>query len=53
MGRFEIDSGGNVVMNPQLGQVLSKDPSLGGRAIVPYRDFALAVQRVSAEGDAP
>jgi hypothetical protein len=51
LGRFEIDSRGNVAINPQLRQVLATDPLLGARAVVPYSAFALAVRRLSSGGD--
>jgi hypothetical protein len=49
MGRFAMDSQGQVVMDPQHIAMLGADPILGGKTIVPYADFALAVDRSSRE----
>lgn len=49
MGRFAMDSQGQVVMDPQHIAMLGADPILGGKTIVPYADFALAVERSSRE----
>ena len=47
MGRFALDSQGRILMNGQHSANLVDDPILGGKTIVPYADFALAVQRSS------
>jgi hypothetical protein len=47
MGRFAVDSRGMVVLTPQHVAALLPDPVLGGRTFIPYKDFALAVQRFS------
>jgi hypothetical protein len=49
MGRFAVDSQGRVVMSPQHVAIFAADPVLGGKAIVPYADFAAAVRRSSGE----
>ncbi len=49
MGRFVVDSRGRIVMNPQHFANLMGEPILGGKTLVPYADFALAVGRSSAE----
>lgn len=49
IGRFAIKSGGQVVITPQHIEILRRDPILGGRTIVPFADFSLAVQRSSRE----
>lgn len=45
MGRFAMDSRGMIVISPQHLGNLSTDPVLGGKTVVPYGDFALAVRR--------
>jgi len=47
MGRFAMDSRGQIVMNPLHVANLAADPLLSGKTIVPYSDFALAVRRSS------
>lgn len=49
LGRFAVDSRGNIVMSAQHVANLMGDPMLGGKASVPYAAFALAVQRSIAE----
>lgn len=49
MGRFAMDSQGRIVMSAQHIATLTADPILGGRNMVPYADFALAVRRSSGE----
>jgi hypothetical protein len=49
MGRFVVDSRGWIVMNPQHFANLRAEPILGGKTLVPYADFALAVGRSSGE----
>lgn len=45
MGRFAVDSQGRIVMSPQHIANLVSEPFLRGKTVVPYADFALAVQR--------
>ena len=49
MGRFALGSRGEIVMNAQHLATFVADPLLGGKTIVSYADFALAVQRTSEE----
>jgi hypothetical protein len=49
VGKFAVKSDGQVVMNPQHVQILEPDPILGGKTVVPYADFSLAVQRSSRD----
>lgn len=49
MGRFSMSSQGNVVLSELHISNLAADPILGGKTLVPYSDFALAVRR-SSEG---
>jgi hypothetical protein len=52
MGRFAMDSHGQVVLSAMHVATLAADPILGrkilgGKTVVPYADFALAVHRAS------
>jgi hypothetical protein len=49
MGRFAMNSQGQVVMSAQHVAALAADPMLGGKTAVPYAEFALAVRRASFE----
>jgi hypothetical protein len=49
MGRFAMDSRGEIVMTPQHVATLTSDPILGGKTLVPYADFAEAVRRSSGK----
>ena len=49
MGRFAMDSQGKIVMSAQHIHALAADPILGGKTVVPYTDFALAVRRSSGQ----
>lgn len=49
MGRFAMNSQGQVVMNVQHVAALAADPMLSGKTVVPYAQFALAVRRASFE----
>jgi hypothetical protein len=49
MGRFAMNSQGQIVMSAQHVAAFSADPMLGGKTLVPYADFALAVRRSSGE----
>jgi len=45
MGRFAVNSKGMVVLTPQHVAAFLPNPVLGGRTVIPYKDFALAVRR--------
>jgi hypothetical protein len=45
MGRFALNSQGEIVMSPQHLAFFAADPISGGRSVVPYADFAPAVRR--------
>jgi hypothetical protein len=49
MGRFAMDSQGQILMNPLHAANLAADPILDGKIVVPYADFVLAVRRSSGE----
>jgi hypothetical protein len=49
-GRFAVDSRGRIVMSPQHIPIFVKDPVLGGKTVIPYADFVVAVRRVQPEG---
>jgi len=49
MGRFAMNAQGQVVMSAQHVAALATDPILGGKTVVPYAAFALAVRRSSGE----
>jgi hypothetical protein len=49
MGRFTMNSRGEIVMTPQHVATLAADPILGGKTAVPYADFAEAVRRSSGK----
>jgi len=49
MGRFAMDSQGQILMSALHVANLAADPLLGGKTVVPYADFALAVRRSSGE----
>ncbi len=49
MGRFAIDSAGQIALTPQHFQILSTDPILGGKTVVSSTDFAVALQRFTRE----
>jgi hypothetical protein len=49
MGRFALDSRGRILMNGRHSANSAADPILGGKTVVPYADFALAVRRSSRE----
>jgi hypothetical protein len=49
MGRFALDSRGEIVMSPQHVATLAADPILGGKTVVPYADFAEAVRLSSPQ----
>jgi hypothetical protein len=47
VGRFAMDGRERIVMNSQNLLFLAKEPSIQGRALVPYADFLEAVGRVA------
>jgi hypothetical protein len=49
IGRFTIDARGRIPLMPQHLSAFRTDPVLGGKSLVRFSDFALAVQRASAE----
>ncbi len=49
MGRFAMDSQGQILMSALHVANLAADPILGGKTVVPYADFVLAVRRSSGE----
>ncbi len=49
MGRFAMNSQGQVVLSAQHVAALAGDPMLAGKTVVPYAEFALAVRRFNGE----
>ncbi|MGD0989460.1 MAG: hypothetical protein ABR874_16735 [Candidatus Sulfotelmatobacter sp.] len=49
MGRFAIDGQDRIAMNPYNSAIFARDPLIGGRTVVPYIEFAGAVQRGGAQ----
>ena len=49
IGRFAMNSHGMIVMTPQHIATLRTNPILGGKHVVPYVDFARAVERARGE----
>jgi hypothetical protein len=49
MGRFRVDSAGNVLLSTQQLSAFQTDPVLGGRSRVNLDDFAWAVRRATEE----
>jgi len=49
MGRFALDTEGRILINGQQSASFMTDPILGGKAVVPYADFVLAVRGSSRE----
>jgi hypothetical protein len=49
MGRFAMNSQGNVVMSPQHVVNFAKDPILGGKTVVSSAEFAQAMLRSGGE----
>ncbi len=47
MGRFAMDSQGKILLGEQHVRSFAQDPILGGKTVVPYTDFELAVSRAS------
>lgn len=50
LGRLAIDSKGSVVMGAQQIALLAADPILGGKTVIPYATFALAVRGTRHKG---
>ncbi len=50
LGRLAVDSRGMIVMSPQHIPTFAGDPILGGRTVIPYADFAVAVGRLQPGG---
>jgi hypothetical protein len=48
-GRFAMDSQGQIVMSQRHVVTLAEDPILGGKAVIQYADFALAIRRSSGQ----
>ncbi|MGB8112229.1 MAG: hypothetical protein WCF22_00570, partial [Candidatus Sulfotelmatobacter sp.] len=48
-GRFTVNSAGKILLSPQHTHLLAADPILGGKTVVPYRDFARAIHRAGLE----
>jgi hypothetical protein len=46
-GRFAMDSQGKILLGEQHVRSFAQDPILGGKTVVPYTDFELAVSRAS------
>jgi hypothetical protein len=49
MGRFAVDPQDRVILGARHAESLAAHPILGGKARVPYRDFAAAVHGASGE----
>jgi hypothetical protein len=49
MGRFALDSEGRVLISGQQSASFMTDPILGGKTVVPYTDFVLAVRGSSRQ----
>jgi hypothetical protein len=49
IGRFSLDPLGRVLLSAQQLSAFRRDPILGGRSRVSFRDFALAVRQASGE----
>jgi hypothetical protein len=49
MGRFAVDSSGNISLSPQQISAFRTDAVLGGKSHVPLRDFASAVRLAGEE----
>jgi hypothetical protein len=48
-GRFAVNSAGEILLSPQHIRLFVADPILGGKTVVPYRDFAHALRRAGLE----
>ena len=49
MGKFAMNSQGQVVLSGQHAATFAGDPVVGGKSVISYRDFALAVRRSMRE----
>jgi hypothetical protein len=49
LGRFSLDSSGHVLLSAQQFSAFRRDPVLGGKSRVSFRDFARAVRQASGE----
>ena len=49
MGRFSLDPLGRVLLSAQQLSAFRRDPVLGGKSRVSFRDFALAVRQATGE----
>jgi hypothetical protein len=49
MGRFALDSQGRVLLTGLHSANLRADPIVGGKTVISYADFALAVRRSGQE----
>jgi len=49
LGRFALDSSGRVLLSTQQVSAFRRDPVLGGKSRVSFRDFARAVRQASKE----
>jgi hypothetical protein len=49
LGRFVVDERDRILLNRYNATTFAKDPLIGGKTVVPYTEFAGAVQRGSAE----
>jgi hypothetical protein len=49
LGRFNLDFQGRILFSAQQISAFRRDPVLGGKSRVSFRDFALAVQLASEE----
>jgi hypothetical protein len=45
LGRFPMDSEGNIILSPQHIAILAADPVLRGKTLLSYAEFAAAVQQ--------
>ena len=49
LGRFNLDPQGRVLLSAQQLSAFRRDPVLGGKSRVSFRDFALAVRQAAGE----
>jgi len=49
LGRFNLDPQGRVLFSAQQLSAFRRDPVLGGKSRVSFRDFALAVRQATGE----
>jgi hypothetical protein len=53
IGRFHVDPLGRVRLSAQQLAAFRADPVLGGKTLVPFQDFALAVRHAAGEEGTP